>query len=400
MSATAKPVALDPARLDGRALSRLVTIGGVLGVVGVGLSAVLAGGTPQFYFSWLVAYLYFLSIALGGLFFVLVHTVSRAGWVIALRRVAENVMATLPIFAVLFIPIWLGRHDLYEWTRAEIVAENPILKGKSSFLNEGFWFLRAIFYFVAWSALATYFSTQSQKQDETGDPRVSMRLRGLSPVGIVLLALTSTFAAIDWMMSLQPEWYSTMIGVYFYAGSMVGFLSFLVVVIQFAYAQGALRGVVTVEHLHDVGKLLFGFTIFWAYIAFSQYFLIWYGNIPEETIYYMKRSVGSWQSIGALLAFGHFFVPFFFLMPRAVKRAPGLLLVGCLWQLLMHFIDLHWCVMPVLHHDGLHFGLTDLATFLAVGGFFLAALGWVSSRRALVPLKDPRLPESLLFENV
>jgi len=396
----AEPVALDPARLDGRAFSRLVTIGGVLGLVGIGLAAALAGGTPQFYFSWLVAYLFFLSIALGGLFFVLVHTVSRAAWGVALRRVAENVMATLPIFAVLFIPIWIGRHALYEWTHADVVAANPLLAGKAPFLNEGFFFVRAVFYFVVWGALATYFSSQSQKQDETGDVRVSSRLRGLAPLGIVLFALTATFAAIDWMMSLEPEWYSTMIGVYFFAGAVVGFLSFLIVIVQFAYAQGALRGVVTVEHLHDIGKLLFGFTIFWAYIAFSQYFLIWYANIPEETVYYIGRQVGSWQTVGVILAFGHFLFPFFFLMPRAVKRAPGLLLVGSLWQLLMHFVDLHWCVMPVLHHDGAHFGLTDVATFLAVGGFFLAALGWVSSRRALVPIKDPRLSESLSFENV
>jgi hypothetical protein len=394
------PVALDPARLDGRALSRLLAVGGVLGVVGLGLAAALAGGTAQFYFSWLVSYLYFLSIALGALFFVLVHTVTRAAWGVALRRVAENIMATLPIFAVLFIPIWLGRHSLYEWTHAEVVSANAILAGKSPFLNEGFFFVRAIFYFIAWSALATYFSTQSQKQDETGDVRISARLRGLAPIGIVLFALSSTFAAIDWMMSLEPEWYSTMIGVYFFAGAVVGFLSFLVVIIQFAYAQGALRGVVTIEHLQDLGKLLFGFTIFWAYIAFCQYFLIWYANVPEETIYYMDRQAGSWQSVGMFLAFGHFVLPFFFLMPRAVKRTPGLLLLACLWQLLMHFIDLHWCVMPVLHRDGLHLGLTDVATFLGVGGFFLAALGWVSSRRALVPLKDPRLPESLSFENV
>jgi hypothetical protein len=146
--------------------------------------------------------------------------------------------------------------------------------------------------------------------------------------------------------------------------------------------------------------LLFGFTIFWTYIAFSQYFLIWYANIPEETIYYMKRSVGSWQSAGMFLAFGHFLVPFFFLMPRAVKRNSSLLGLIAAWQLLMHFLDLHWCVMPVLHPEGLRFGITDVAALCAVGGIFLAAIGWVSSRRALVPLRDPRLPESLSFENV
>ena len=396
----APAVAIDSSQHSGRAFSRLTGIGAALGVVGLGAALALSGDTQQFYFSWLVAYLYFLSIALGGLFFVLILTVTRAGWGIALRRVVENVMATLPIFALLFVPIWLGRHELYEWTRPEVAAHSPILQGKSPYLNEGFFFARAIFYFVVWSGFATYFSTQSQKQDESGDERISARLRGLAPVGIMLFALTTTFATIDWLMCLEPEWYSTMFGVYFFSGSVVAILSVTLLLVNFAYAQGALRGIVTVEHLQDVAKLLFGFTIFWTYIAFSQYFLIWYANIPEETIYYMKRQVGSWQSAGMFLAFGHFLVPFFFLMPRAVKRRSGLLVTIATWLLMMHFLDLHWCVMPVLHHDGIQLGATDVAAFCAVGGVFLAALGWVSSRRALVPLRDPRLPESLSFENV
>jgi len=397
---SAPAAAVDPAAHSGRALGRLTGIGAVLGVVGLGAAVAFAGGTAQFYFSWLVAYFYFLSIALGALFLVLVLAVTRAAWGVTLRRVVENVMATLPVFALLFIPIWLGRHELYAWTRPEEVAKSRILQGKSPFLNEGFWFVRAVFYFVAWSALATFFSGQSQKQDETGDERISARLRGAAPVGIVLFALTSTFAAIDWMMSLEAEWYSTMFGVYFFSGSVVAILAFTPLLVRFAYAQGALRGVVTVEHLHDVGKLLFGFVIFWAYIGFSQYFLIWYANIPEETIYYMRRMAGSWLSISELLAVRHFFIPFFFLMPRAVKRRPGMLMAAAIWMLIMHFLDLHWCIMPVLHPEGFQLRAVDVATFCAVGGVFLAALGWVSSRRALVPLKDPRLPESLSFENV
>ena len=395
-----RPVAVDPARLDGRAFGSLTGIGAGVGVVGLGAALVLGGRSPQFYFSWLVAYLYFLSIALGGLFFVLVLAISRAGWGITIRRILENLMATLPIFAALFVPIWIGRHELYEWTHPDVVAANPALVGKAPFLNEGFFFIRAVVYFVIWSSLATYFSTQSQRQDESGDERVSARLRFLSAPGIMLFALTLTFATIDWMMSLQPEWYSTMIGVYYFAGSCVAILCVVVLATLFAHSRGALRDVVTVEHLHDVGKLMFGFVIFWTYIAFSQYFLIWYANLPEETIFYMRRSVGSWQSVGMVLAFGHFLLPFFFLMPRAVKRSPGLLATAAIWLLIMHFVDLHWNVMPVLHRDGLHFGLIDVATLLAVGGFFVAAFGWVSSRRALVPLRDPRLPESLSFENV
>jgi hypothetical protein len=396
---SAHATTVDPAQHSGRAFGRLTGIGAGLGVVGLGAALALAGGTKQFYYSWLVAYLFFLSIALGALFFVLVTTVSRAGWGITLRRVVENVMATLKVFALLFVPIWIGRHEIYDWMGPE-AATNPIIQGKSGFLNEGFWFIRAIFYFVCWSALATFFSTQSQKQDETGDQQISARLRGVAPVGLLIFSLTSSFAAIDWMMSLEAMWYSTMFGVYFFAGAVVGILAFIIPLVQFAYTQGALRGVVTTEHLHDVAKLLFGFIIFWAYIAFSQYFLIWYGNIPEETIYYMKRSVGSWLSLGRFIAFGHFVFPFFFLMPRAVKRNGPLLLIAALSQLAMHYFDLYWCVMPNLHPEGVRFAIADVAAFCAVGGVFLAAIGWVSSRRALVPLRDPRLPESLSFENV
>ena len=393
------PTRIDAAAYDGRALSSLIGIGAGLGVVGLGAGLTFGGGA-QFSFSWLVAYLYWLSIALGSMFFVLCLAITRAGWGVTARRMSENVMATLPLFAVLFIPIWLGRHELYEWTDPEVVAKSRALAGKAAFLNEGFFFARAVIYFVAWSAIATYFSTQSQQQDQTGDERVSARLRLLSAPGLMVFALTSTFAAIDWMMSLEPEWYSTMIGVYYYAGAVVGSFAFLVLLIQFARARGALQGVVTIEHLHDIGKLMFGFVIFWTYIAFSQYFLIWYANVPEETVHYVHRQVGSWGSLGAFLAFGHFLVPFFFLMPRAVKRQPALLGLAAVWLLVMHYLDLYWSVMPILHPDGVRFCASDVAAFCGVGGFFLAAIGWVASRRALVPLRDPRLPESLSFENV
>jgi hypothetical protein len=388
------------ARQDGGILSHTVWIGAALGVIGLGGSLAFASGqSTQFYFSWLVAYLYFLSIGLGSLFFVLCLFVCRAGWGVGLRRVLENVMATLPIFTVLFIPIWLGRHELYVWTDPAEVAKSAVLRGKSAYLSEGFFLIRALFYFVCWSVLAVYFSRESQRQDQSGDERITRRLQAVAAPGIIVFSMTISFAAIDWMMSLEPEWYSTIYGVYYFAGSLLSALAFLVLAIAFVHARGGLRGVVTVEHTHDVGKLLFGFTVFWTYIAFSQYFLIWYGNIPEETVYYTHRAHGSWPKVAALLIYGHFVIPFFFLMPRVVKRSTPLLVSGALWLLAMHFMDIYWCVMPV-HRQSARLGVLDVTTMLAVGGFFLAWLGWVSSRRALVPVRDPRLMESLSFENV
>ncbi len=389
------------AEQSGAALVRVTWIGAALGVGG--LAASLALGATQmrhFYFSWLVAYLYFLSIALGSLFFTLVLFVCRAGWSVVLRRVLENVMATLPVFAVLFIPIWIGRHELFVWTDASAVAESHVLQGQRPFLNDTFFLIRALIYFVAWSALAVYFSRQSQKQDTSGDERITRRLQRVAAPGIVVFALTLTFASVDWIMSLDPEWYSTMIGVYYFSGAVLACFAFLILAITGIQASGPLRGVVTVEQMHDLGKLLFGFTVFWAYIAFSQYFLIWYANIPEETVYYIGRSQGSWATVGKVLVVGHFALPFFFLMPRAVKRSRPLLGAAALWLLVMHFVDITWCVMPTLSEHGLSLSVLDATTMLAVGGCFLAAFGWMSSRRALVPLGDPRLPESLSFENV
>jgi len=389
------------ARQDGAPLARLAWLGGALGIGGLVVSLVLgAAQMRHFYFSWLVAFLYFLSIALGSLFFILVLVVCRAGWSVALRRVVENVIATVPMFALLFVPIWIGRHELFVWADAADVAKNRVLQGQQPFLNDSFFLIRALIYFVSWSALAVYFSHQSQKQDGSRDERISRRLRTVAAPGIVLFALTLTFAAVDWIMSLDPEWYSTMIGVYYFSGALLASLAFLIVAITAIQARGPLRGVVTIEHVHDVGKLLFGFTVFWAYIAFSQYFLIWYANIPEETAYYIERAHGSWATIGKVLIVGHFALPFFFLMPRAVKRSVPLLVAASLWLLVMHYVDIYWCVMPVLLKHGASFGVLDATTLLAVGGFFLAAFGWTSSRRALVPLGDPRLAESLSFENV
>ncbi len=389
------------ARQDGAPLARLAWVGAAVGTLGLVASLLLAGANPErFYAAWLVAYLYGLSIALGCLFFTLVVFLCRAGWSVAVRRVAENAMATLPLFAVLFVPIWIGRHELFIWTDAAVVAKSPILLGKRPYLNETFFLIRAVFYFVAWSGLAVYFSRQSQQQDASGDERITRRLQRVAAPGLLIFALTLTFASVDWLMSIEPEWYSTMIGVYYFTGSALAAFAFLIIVITAIQARGPLRGVVTVEHMQDLGKLLFGFTVFWAYIAFSQYFLIWYANIPEETAYYMHRAHGSWGTIGTALIVGHFVVPFFFLMSRAIKRSAPLLVGAALWLLGMHFMDLYWCVMPVFSPHGAELYALDATTMIAVVGFVLGAFGWASSRRALVPLGDPRLAESLAFENL
>jgi len=384
----------------GHAWHRLTALGGALAVVGLGGSLALGLRDPtQFYFSWLVAFTFFLSIALGALFFVLTHYVTKASWSVVIRRLAEHVMSALPLFVVLFIPVFLGLERLYHWTDPEALAHDSLLRGKQAYLNPGFFLVRAAIYLASWSGMALWFASRSARQDRTGDLPTTLRMIRLSAPALLVFAVTVTFAAFDWIMSLDPHWYSTIFGVYYFSGCLVGFFAVLALFAAAARRAGLLGGAVTVEHFHDVGKLLFAFTVFWAYIAFSQFFLIWYGNIPEETAFYLHRSHGSWSAVTAMLAWGHFGVPFLFLMSRNIKRRTAFLAAGAVWMLVMHLIDLHWLIMPVHHGEGLHPTLLDFTTLVGIGGAFLAFVGQRLRRGALVPVRDPRLAESLGFEN-
>lgn len=382
----------------GHSLSRLPWIGLGAGVVGLAAALLLARGAA-FYASYLVAYLFFLSLALGGLFFVLSQLASRAGWSVAVRRLAEHVGGTLPLFALLFVPVALGLHDLYHWTHEEAAAD-PILSQKLGYLNEGFFYARAAGYLAIWTLMSWWFRRESLRQDREAAPGITRRLQSASAPALLVFALTLTFASFDWIMSLEPHWYSTIFGVYYFSGAAVGIFSLLALLALFLSRQGLLAGAVTIEHLHDLGKLLFAFVVFWAYIAFSQFMLIWYGNIPEETAFFAERWNEGWRPVSVALALGHFVVPFFFLLPRTIKRHRTTLAAGAVWMLAMHYLDLYWLVLPVFRPESPAFHVVDLATFVAVGGFFLAALGWLLARPALVPVGDPRLAESLSFENM
>ena len=385
----------------GHPWNRLPLIGGAVAVLGAVGCAILAAGNPkQFFFSWLVSFLFFMSLALGGLFFVLIQYATQGGWGIVLRRIGETIFSTIPVMAALFVPVLLGLHDLYEWSHAGVAEHDALLAWKAPYLNVPFFLIRQALFFGIWSFIAIVYFRGSRSQDATGDLAVSARLRRLAGPAIIVLALTQTFASIDWIMSLTPHWYSTMFGVYFFAGSWVGFIALLCVVVPAMRGAGLLDTVISAEHLQDIGKFLFAFTAFWAYIAFSQYFLMWYGNMPEETIFYKARMEGSWLTVSLILMFGHFFAPFFYLMGRSVKRNGVTLAVGGAWILTMHFVDLYWQVMPTLHPEGFSPSLLDVAALLAVGGCFVAAASWLMRRHALVPLRDPRLAESLAFENV
>ncbi|MDA2926472.1 quinol:cytochrome C oxidoreductase [Acidobacteria bacterium AH-259-G07] len=384
---------------QGHPWSRSPGVAAGVGLVGLVVSIVVGlGDLRQLWHSYLVSCLFYLSLGLGALFFVLVQFVSRAGWSVVVRRLAEQVMGTLPVVAVFFLPLALGLQELYPWSRTEVVAQDALLQYKRPYLNPSFFYLRSLVYLISWSIMAWWFRHRSLQQDEVGDLTITRRLQTASAPALVWFGVTVTFAAFDWIMSLDPYWYSTIFGVYFFSGCVVAGLAFLVLIALWLQRE-ALSRVVSFEHFHGLGKLLFGFMVFWAYIAFSQFLLIWYANIPEETVWYAQRLTHGWWWVTAFLALGHFVLPFFFLLPREVKRKRVTLVTAGVWLLAMHYLDLYWLVMPNLHPEGFHPHLLDATTWIALGGLFLGFLGISMRHSALVPIRDPRLAESLSFEN-
>jgi hypothetical protein len=249
--------------------------------------------------------------------------------------------------------------------------------------------------------LATFFYRNSRLQDRSGDKELTLRMQKWSGPAVVAFGFTLTFASFDWLMSLDAHWFSTIFGVYFFAGCAVGAIAALILAAQYLQQRGLLKESITVEHYHDLGKLLFGFVFFWGYIAFSQYMLIWYANIPEETQWFLVRQTGGWAGISLILLFGHLLLPFPGLLSRHVRRNRLALMGWSAWLLIMHWIDLYWLVMPQLTgKDGPTFGLVDLCCLIGLGAAYGSAVLWAAGDRALIAVRDPRLPESLAFKNL
>jgi hypothetical protein len=392
------------AGVPGKALG----VGGAALLVTFGLAA--AGDLGHFYFSYLTAFMFWLSISLGALGFVVIHHAVRAGWSVVVRRLAEHLMAGLPVLGLLFLPILAGlfvpgSHDghetwLFSWVHAE---GDPVIAAKAGYLNVPFFIARAAILFGLWFVLVRFYRGRSLSQDAGGKSELTRDLQWWAPVGTLLFASTLTIASLDWLMSLDPHWYSTIFGVYYFAGSIIAVNAVLVLLAIWLQKHGLLRGVITAEHFHDLGKYIWSFLIFWAYIGFSQYMLIWYANIPEETIWFDYRLEGTWFYVSMFLGVGHFFIPFFALMSRHIKRNPKTLMVGAIWMLFMHWIDMYWLIQPAMtHHQGIHdapFSLMDVTAFIGIGAILFGIVVKKMLAAPLVPVEDPRLQESLAFEN-
>ncbi len=370
-----------------------------LGVISIGLAGILSTADfRHFLFSYLVAFLFYLSLGLGTLFFVLLHHTAGATWSVILRRVAENIASLVPVFLLLVVPLLLGMSHIFDWTNPEYVAEHHAVAHKASYLNRTFLVVRTVVGLGVLGAIALWFRRTSVRQDSDGDVRWTRVMQKVSPPCLVVFAFTTTSLAFDWIMSLEPKWFSTMFGVYYFSGAVLSSLALLAVATFILRNTRPLNTMLTEEHLHNLGKLLFAFVCFWAYIAFSQYLLIWYANLPEETFWYGERLTGSWYSVSILLAVGHFVVPFFFLLGRRTKRAPTTLVLGAIWVLVMHYLDIYWLVMPSMHEGGARLSLLDGATVLGLGGVLLGVLIGQMRRAASVPVRDPYLDESLVAE--
>ncbi len=382
-------------------LVRAAVAATLVGLAGIGASlALFDGGGKRFWCSYLVSATYFLSIALGALFFVILQHLTRAGWSVVLRRLAEAVAAILPALGLAFLPPLAGLQRIYHWAEPGASAHDAVLAAKAPYLDPYFFALRLLAYFIVWSWLAHYYFRRSVEQDRSGDVGLTRKMERLSAPAMVLYAFTVTFAAFDILMSLDPHWYSTIFGVYFFAGSLLGFVALLIVIVFLLQRSRRIRRSVTLEHYHDLGKLLFAFVFFWAYIAFSQYMLIWYGDVPEETQWFLKRQAGQWTGVSVALVLGHFFVPFLALLSRYPKRRPALLVLPALWVLLFHWIDLYWLIGPELNPPGqARVGLLDFSCFLLLAGVSVGAFALRLRAHSLIAERDPRLAESLAFEN-
>ncbi len=390
-----------------------LAIGGVaLLVIGVAFGLSAAPDSRFTMLAYLTAFSYCLTISLGCLFFVLIQHLCRAGWSVVVRRVAEMMMIAIPALGILFLPIlftvWAGSDAVYPWVDREFGTDKGVLAEswteKLRYLN-GTWFtIRSLIYIAVWSGLAIFYFRLSRRQDETGEVALTETMQARSGPAVMLFSLCTSFAAFDWLMSLAPLWFSTMFGVYIFAGSVLAAHCAIAVVTYLLQQRGAIRDEVTIEHYHDLGKFINGFTLFWAYISFSQFMLIWYGNIPEETEWIYARMTGAFGKLGLVLIFLHWMLPFLGMMSRHVRRNPTLVFAWAIYLLVMHFVDIYWIIMPEAQASiGGIAGIvtTVLLTAGMIGLYFGGVLWYAKTNNVkVIAVRDPRLLESLAFENI
>ena len=391
-----------PANID--VVRSRALMAGIAGLVLCGIGFVV--DRDHFFRAWLIAFLLFLGISLGSMAFVMINHLSGGAWGV-FRRVFEASSRTLPLLAVLFLPVVLGMGTLYSWTHDEHVQADEVLRHKAIYLNVPFFLGRALFYFAGWILIAWTLTRLSKRQDE-GDMSTNLRLQYVSGAGIVFYAFSATFAAIDWIMSINPHWYSTLFGFIFIGGQGLSALAFTIVVSTFLVKHAPMANFLKPSHFHDLGKLSLAFVMLWAYFNFSQYMLVFAANIVEEIPYFIARITHGWQFLALFLVVFHFAVPFLLLLSRDLKRMPHRLVVVAGWLLFIRLVDLFMLISPEFdasganlhlltgeHESGIYVHWLDLAAPLAIGGLWLWMFFTQLAQRPLLAFGDPYLREAM-----
>jgi hypothetical protein len=343
--------------------------------------------------SYLFAYLYWIGMGLGSMGILLLHHTVGGKWGMVIRRLCEAGCRTLPYMALLLIPVLLSIPTLYPWARPEAL-QNANIQAKAAYLNVPFFLVRTIFYFLVWTFYAWRLSKWSAAQDQTGDVSLIGKMRAVSAPGLVVFTFVTTFAFIDWIMSLEPNWFSTIYGVMFLVGQVLESFAFVIALVIILSKRSPLKEYVTVQHLHDLGNMMFAFMVLWAYLSFSQFLIIWAGNLPEETPWYLRRLRGGWGWVALTLVIFHFATPFVLLLMRKTKRHADRLIKVCLLMIAIRIVDVYWVVEPAFYEQQLKISWLDFVTPFAVGGLWLALFFWQLKSQPLVPMKDPRLQGS------
>jgi len=384
-------------------LARIQSRGLFAGAAGLLVAVILAFAMrdlQQFYRSYLLAYVFWMWIPIGCMSILMLHHLTGGWWGYPIRRLLEAGTRTFPVMAVLIVPVLLGMSRLYEWAQPDKVAADPILQYKHPYLNPGFFIVRTIIYFAILIGLAHFLNKWSKEQDQTGDPQLAVRMEGLSAPGLILWGLAVTFSSIDWVMSLEPRWYSTIYGMIFMMVGTLLAMSFVIFMLRMlSDSEPILRESVTPNQFNDLGNLMLAFVMLWAYLSFSQFLIIWSGDIKDEIPWYMSRAHGEWGALAAVLIVLHFAVPFFLLLQRGVTRRLRRLSVVAGLLILLSLVDVYWLVVPAYETIGPRLHLLDVFAVIGVGGFWVAAFFWQLQKMPLLPRHDPRFEGALQHEH-
>ena len=371
----------------------LLIIGIVLGVISYLVDPSRAA------YSYLTSFMFLVCIAVGALFLVALEFAAGAVWSVPFRRVSEFLAGSIPLLVLLVIPLFFSMGDLFIWTHPSAVAADKVLQAKAPYLNTSFMIIRTIAIFLIWWLFYAVLIRNSRKQDKVDDQSITTKNIRISSGFMLVFAFTISMLSFDWMMSMAPHWFSTIFGVYLFSGAVWVALAFTTLFAVTLSEKGYLGDKIKKDHYYSLGTLMFAFTVFWAYIAFSQYMLQWYGDLPEEIIFFVHRWEGGWKYLSVILVLSHFVVPFLLLLPKSSKTNPKMLKFVAVWIIVAQFIDVYWLVMPGMVNNGFvyHFSWIDLTFPIAVIGLVLIVFNLLAKKHNLIPVGDPKLKRGLDF---